>query len=112
MQINRILIPETCKFYHYVMQYSEISSGKCVSNPVENLHQQGARIGQLADAINWDAVEDEFIRQLLYKAKPGNKFRRRAGIEPVIGHIKHDHLMQRNYLKGILGVANLARTRS
>ncbi len=31
------------------------------------------------------------------------RFRARAGIEPVIGHIKHDHRMIRNYLKGVLG---------
>jgi len=37
------------------------------------------------------------------KTKAKNKFRRRAGIEPVIGHLKQDHRMQRNYLKGNLG---------
>jgi len=31
------------------------------------------------------------------------RFRARAGIEPVIGHIKHDHRMLRNYLKGAAG---------
>jgi IS5 family transposase len=31
------------------------------------------------------------------------KFRRRAAIEPVIGHIKSDHRMERNYLKGFIG---------
>jgi len=33
------------------------------------------------------------------------RFRRRAGIEPVIGHLKHDYRMARNYLKGALGDA-------
>ena len=33
------------------------------------------------------------------------RFRRRAGIEPVIGHIKQDHRMARNFLKGVLGDA-------
>ena len=37
------------------------------------------------------------------KQKTRNRFRARAGIEPVIGHIKHDHRMLRNYLKGTLG---------
>ena len=37
------------------------------------------------------------------KQKAKKKFRRRAGIEPVIGHLKQDHRMQRNYLKGNLG---------
>lgn len=31
------------------------------------------------------------------------KFRRRAAIEPIIGHVKTDHRMQRNYLKGFVG---------
>ena len=31
------------------------------------------------------------------------RFRSRAGIEPVIGHIKHDHRMLINYLKGVIG---------
>ena len=33
------------------------------------------------------------------------RFRRRAGIEPVIGHLKADHRMSRNFLKGVLGDA-------
>jgi len=37
------------------------------------------------------------------KTKAIKKFRRRAGIEPVIGHLKQDHRMQRNYLKGNVG---------
>jgi len=31
------------------------------------------------------------------------KFRRRAAIEPVIGHLKSDHRLVRNYLKGFMG---------
>ncbi|WP_369805728.1 transposase [Sulfurospirillum diekertiae] len=31
------------------------------------------------------------------------QFRRRAAIEPTIGHLKHDHRMARNYLKGFIG---------
>lgn len=33
------------------------------------------------------------------------KHRRRAAIEPVIGHLKHDHRMVRNFLKGSYGDA-------
>lgn len=39
------------------------------------------------------------------RRKARMKFRRRASIEPVIGHIKHDHRMDRNYLKGAIGDA-------
>ena len=31
------------------------------------------------------------------------KFKRRASIEPIIGHLKSDHRMARNYLKGFIG---------
>jgi IS5 family transposase len=37
------------------------------------------------------------------KQKARKRFRARAGIEPVISHIKHDHRMLRNYLKGVIG---------
>lgn len=37
------------------------------------------------------------------KHKTRLRFRKRAGIEPIIGHIKHDHRMLRNYLKGTEG---------
>lgn len=37
------------------------------------------------------------------KQKARKRFRARAGIEPVIGHIKHDHRMIRNFLKGVIG---------
>jgi IS5 family transposase len=37
------------------------------------------------------------------KQKARKRFRARAGIEPVIGHIKHDHRMLKNYLKGVIG---------
>ena len=39
------------------------------------------------------------------KQKARKKFRQRAGIEPVIGHLKRDHRMLRNYLKGTTGDA-------
>ena len=36
------------------------------------------------------------------------RFRRRAAIEPIIGHLKSDHRLHRNYLKGVVGdVINL-----
>jgi IS5 family transposase len=31
------------------------------------------------------------------------RFRRRAGIDPVIGHLKSDHRLKRNFLKGFAG---------
>ena len=37
------------------------------------------------------------------KEQKRKKFRWRAAIEPIIGHVKSDHRMQRNYLKGFIG---------
>jgi len=37
------------------------------------------------------------------KRKARLRFRRRASIEPIIGHLKSDHRMARNYLKGSVG---------
>lgn len=37
------------------------------------------------------------------KRKARKRFGRRAAIEPVIGHLKSDYRMKRNYLKGITG---------
>ena len=37
------------------------------------------------------------------KLKARKRFKRRAAIEPVIGHLKEDHRLKRNYLKGTYG---------
>ena len=39
------------------------------------------------------------------KQKARKRFRKRAGIEPVIGHLKSDHRLKRNFLKGLTGDA-------
>ena len=37
------------------------------------------------------------------KARKHEMFRKRAGIEPVIGHCKSDHRLGRNFYKGLFG---------
>ena len=37
------------------------------------------------------------------KQKIRKRFRARAGIEPIIGHVKHEHRMERNFLAGVIG---------
>ncbi len=37
------------------------------------------------------------------KQKVRKRFRARAGIEPIVGHVKHDHRMKRNFLSGVIG---------
>ena len=38
-----------------------------------------------------------------YKELMRKRFRKRAGIEPIIGHLKSDHRLNRSYLKGFKG---------
>ena len=38
-----------------------------------------------------------------YQALMRKRFRKRAGIEPVMGHLKSDHRLNRSYLKGFEG---------
>jgi IS5 family transposase len=45
------------------------------------------------------------------KEKVRIKFRRRAAIEPVIGHLKHDHRMERNFLKEFTAILSIACSR-
>lgn len=45
-----------------------------------------------------------FSRATAYeKSKARKLFRKRAGIEPIIGHLKSDHRLGRNFLKGLAG---------
>lgn len=37
------------------------------------------------------------------KKKTRERFKRRASIEPIIGHLKTDYRLERNYLKGVIG---------
>ena len=57
----------------------------------------------------WSAFELRGERRnILYiyqDRKVRQRFRRRAAIESVIGHPKHDHRMARNYPKGAVGDA-------
>lgn len=41
--------------------------------------------------------------RLYQRQKMRQRFRSRAGIEPIIGHVKHDHRMLRNYLLDHIG---------
>jgi len=43
-------------------------------------------------------IQDDKLRE-----EARRRFRQRAGIEPVIGHLKSDHRLKRNFLKGFVG---------
>ena len=66
-------------------------------NPYDG-HTLSAHREQIARLTGYEPVE-----ALTEKAR--KKFCKRAGIEPVIGHLKSDHRMMRNHLKGTLGDA-------
>ena len=49
-------------------------------------------------------IQKEKKRDSRYKIEQKRKkFRRRAAIEPIIGHLKSDFRLFRNYLKGFIG---------
>jgi len=74
--------------------------------PVEALTDRGyrgkKRVGNMAISIPSSGSPGQSYYQ---KRKARKKFCKRAGIEPVIGHLKSDHRMMRNYFKGTLGDA-------
>lgn len=74
--------------------------------PMEALTDRGyrgkKRVGNMEVCIPSSGSPGQSYYQ---KRKVRKKFCKRAGIEPVIGHLKSDHLMMRNYLKGTLGDA-------
>ena len=74
--------------------------------PVEALTDRGyrgkKRVGNMTISIPSSGSPGQSYYQ---KRKARKKFCKRAGIEPVIGHLKSDHRMMRNYLKGTLGDA-------
>lgn len=74
--------------------------------PKEMLTDRGCRrkkrVGDMEIGIPTSGTPGQSYYQ---KRKARKKFCKRAGIEPVIGHLKSDHRMMRNYLKGALGDA-------
>ena len=74
--------------------------------PKEALTDRGyrgkKRVGDMAVSIPTSGTPGQSYYQ---KLKARKMFCKRAGIEPVIGHLKSDYRMMRNYLKGTLGDA-------
>ena len=74
--------------------------------PEEALTDRGCRgkkrVGNMAISIPSSGLPGQSYYQ---KRKARKKFCKRAGIEPVIGHLKSDRRMMRNYFEGTLGDA-------
>jgi transposase, IS5 family len=65
---------------------------------------RGYREKRLIDGTTIEIPKNPGKRVNAYeKRKAKKRFRRRAGIEPIIGHLKSDYRLMRNYLKGSLG---------
>lgn len=47
--------------------------------------------------------EKDKTKSIEYQKNKSRQCRSRAAIEPIIGHLKQDHRMLRNYLKGVVG---------
>jgi IS5 family transposase len=65
---------------------------------------RGYRGKRIVDGTRIEIPQKPRKRTSAYeKRKARKRFRRRAGIEPVIGHLKSDFRLLRNYLKGSVG---------
>ena len=74
--------------------------------PQEALTDRGYRGKKRVGSTEISIPTSGSLGQSYYqKRKVRKKFCKRAGIEPVIDHLKSDHRMMRNYLKGTLGDA-------
>ena len=71
---------------------------------VETIYDRGYRGKKEVDGTAICIPDSPKKRDTKYqKEQKRKKFRKRAAIEPIIGHVKSDHRMQRNYLKGFIG---------
>jgi len=69
--------------------------------PQELVYDRGGRGAKEIKGVKISTPNRPLKRDNDYeKRKKRKKFRRRAAIEPVIGHLKKDHRMEQNYLSG------------
>ncbi len=71
-------------------------------NPEEVIYDRGGRGKSIINGVTISTPKPPSKKDSRYtKLKKRKKFRRRAAIEPVIGHLKTDFRMGQNYLKGV-----------
>ena len=84
-----------------ILRHVEASRGKAVKQAVCDRGYRGKRE---VDGTRIILPRKALKRDSRYqKDKKRKQCRRRAAIEPIIGHLKSDHRMARNYLKGTIG---------
>jgi len=82
-----------------LMQVRELTGGKIKKAIVDRGYKIKEKIGSI------EIVMPKALKRESYylKKKREDRCRSRAGIEGLISHLKHDHRMLRNYLKGTAG---------
>lgn len=70
-------------------------------NIVDRGYRGRKKIGDVQVVI--PNTKADSIKSIDYQNFKSRQCRSRAAIEPVIGHVKHDHRMLRNFLKGAMG---------
>ena len=84
-----------------ILRHVEITCGKAVKQAVCDRGYRGKREVNGAQII---LPGNALKRDTRYQRdKKRKQCRRRAAIEPIIGHLKSDYRMARNYLKGVFG---------
>ena len=81
------------------------SANKNRTKPIkEAICDRGYRGKQEVQGTNISIPDTKRKRDTKYQIEiKRKKFRRRAAIEPIIGHLKSDYRLSRNYLKGFIG---------
>ena len=84
-----------------VLEQVEVLTGK---RPKTATVDRGYKGKQMVGSTKINIPKPPLKKDTEYQKRKKRKyFRRRAAIEPIIGHLKQDHRVARNYLKGQLG---------
>ena len=82
------------------LKHSKKRCGKEFTKPIVD---RGYRVKKKIDKTNIVSPGPPIKNNEYQRRKKRRQCRSRAAIEPIIGHIKHDCRMARNYLKGTIG---------
>lgn len=82
-------------------QHEKLTGKRAKSATVDRGYQGKSKVGETEISIPKPFNNNKLSRYKQTKLRKG--FKRRAAIEPVIGHAKSDHRLARNFYKGIIG---------
>ena len=92
--------PHDSKTLQATLNQHEKLTGKRAKIAIVDRGYQGKKI---VDGTQILMPDKEKNKTAYEKIKARKRFRRRAAIEPIIGHLKHQYRMAKNYLKGKIG---------